>query len=106
MAKQAIDAIRAAEAEAQRIMDGIPLRTKALLDEAERRSRALCAKAEEEATAETEAQLGQLRQRAAMLLERSAGEAEAEADRVREEARRHMSEAVKLIVWGIMAKCQ
>lgn len=106
MAKQAIEQIRAAEAEAQRITDAIPVRVKALLDEAERRSRVLCAKAEEEAAAETEAQLGQLRQRAAMLLERSADEAEAEADRLRDEAHRHMPEAVKLIVWGIMAKCQ
>lgn len=106
MAKQAIDAIRAAEAEAQRITDGIPVRVKALLDEAERRSRVLCARTEEEATAETEAQLGQLRQRAAMLLERSADEAEAEADRLRADARKRMPEAVKLIVWGIMAKCQ
>ena len=106
MAKKAIEQIRAAETEAQRITDAIPIRVKALLDEAERRSRALCARAEEEATAETDEQLRQLRARAEMLLERSAADAEDEAERLRTEARKRMPDAVKLIVWGIMAKCQ
>ena len=106
MAKQAFEQIRAAEAEAQRITDAIPSRVKALLDEAEQTRRALCAQAEAEATSETNEQLRQLRERADMLLARSAAEADAAADGLRADAQRKMPDAVKLIIWGIMAKCQ
>ncbi|MBR7185028.1 MAG: hypothetical protein IKD37_05395 [Clostridia bacterium] len=106
MAKQALEQIRAAEAEAQRIQDAIPTRVKALLDEAERRSRLLCIRAEEEATAETDAQLALLRERADNLLARSTAAAEEEAEQLRKAVRGRMPDAVKLVVWGIMAKCQ
>lgn len=106
MAKQAIEQIRAAEAEAQRITEAIPVRVKAVLDEAERRRKALCTEAEQETEAETGEQLRQLRERAEMLLERSAAEAETEAEAIRKAARQKMPDAVKLIVWGIMAKWQ
>ena len=106
MAKQALEQIRLAEAEAQRITDAIPLRVKALTDEAERRRRAYVAEAEQTAEQETSAQLAQLRERAEMLIARSSAEAENAADALRAEARGNMPEAVKLIVWGIVAKCQ
>ncbi len=106
MAKQALEQIRSVEAEAQRITDAIPIRVKAMLDEAERTRASLVSRAEREAEAETDAQLRQLRERADALVARSAAEAEAAADMLREEARRNMSEAVKLVIWGIVAKCQ
>jgi hypothetical protein len=48
MAKEAIEKIRAAEAEAQRIMEGIPLKVKQVLDEAEQARQTLCQAAENE----------------------------------------------------------
>lgn len=106
MAKQAIEQIRAAETEAQRIKDAIPVRVKAVLDEAERHRKEICVEAEQTAEAETNAQLGQMRERAERLLERSAAEADSEAEAARKAARQKMPDAVKLIVWGIMAKWQ
>ncbi len=106
MAKQALEQIRLAEAEAQRITDAISLRVKAITDEAERRRHAYVSSAEQMAESETRAQLGQLRERAEMLVARSRADADAAADTLRDEARKNMPEAVKLIVWGIVAKCQ
>lgn len=106
MAKEAIEKIRAAEDEAQRILEHIPLKVKQVLDEAERARQTLCEAAEAESVRETEDQLEQMRTRADQLLARSAEEAEAEAEVMRQASEAAMADAVKLVVWGILAKCQ
>ena len=98
MAKEAIEKIRAAEAEAQRILENIPLKVKQVLDEAEEARQTLCNAAEAETTADTEAQLAQMRERADQLLQRSADEAQAEAKEMQKAAESGMSDAVKLVV--------
>ena len=77
-----------------------------MLDEAEQARQTLCQAAENEITAETEAQLAKMRERADELLRRGASEAEAEAAEMRKAAESGLSDAVKLVVWGIVAKCQ
>lgn len=106
MAKQVIDEIRMAEKEAQQISDAIPVRVKAVLDDAERRGQMIRDAAARDAESETGEQLCRLRDRAENLLTRHRAEAEDETDRLREDVRQRMPDAVKMIVWGIMAKCQ
>ena len=106
MAKQAIEQILAAELASKQITDAIPTRVKALMEEAEQRSRAICADAERRALAERDEHLHRLRARAELFMSRSEADAQAEAERLRAGARKTMPEAVKRIIWEMMVKWQ
>ena len=65
-----------------------------------------CARISAEAQAESEATLAEMRRRAALLEQRKQAEATAEAQAMADKARERIPDAVKLIVWEIIERCQ
>jgi hypothetical protein len=67
---------------------------------------AYCTQAGAEAQAEHDAALAEMHRRAALLENKKRAEAQAEAQALAASARERIPEAVKLIVWEIIEKCQ
>jgi vacuolar-type H+-ATPase subunit H len=65
-----------------------------------------CIEAEQEAETEYAAQLEDIRRRALALEIKKRKEAEAEAEEMTARARERIDEAVKMIVWEIVERCQ
>lgn len=106
MTKEAIEAIRHAEEQAEVLCRVAEEKAAEMRAQITREGNAHCNKAAEEAKAEYESELSVVRARTARLSAKKKKEAEAEAEALTRAAREHMEEAVKLIVWGIIEKCQ
>ncbi len=106
MTKEAIEAIRHAEEQAEVLCRVAEEKAAEMRAQIAQEGAAHCNKAEEEARAEYESELSVVRARTARLSAKKKKEAEAEAEALTEAAKEHMEEAVKLIVWGIIEKCQ
>lgn len=65
-----------------------------------------CAQVRAEAQAECDATLAEMRRRATLLENKKRAEAQAEAQAMAAKARERIPEAVKIIVWEIIEKCQ
>ena len=72
----------------------------------ERKGSAHKAEAERAARAENEERLAAIRQKTAQIMEKKRAEAEAEAKELIADAETRLPEAIRLIVWGIVEKCQ
>ena len=106
MTKEAIDAIRQAEEQAEvlcRVAEERAAEMRARIDE---EGQAHCDKAAEEATLELTSELGEIEARSQRLAAKMKKDAEAEAAALIKRAGAHMDEAVRLIVWGIIEQCQ
>ena len=58
------------------------------------------------ARAENEERLAAIRQKTAQIMEKKRAEAEVEAKELIADAETRLPEAIRLIVWGIVEKCQ
>ena len=65
-----------------------------------------CAQVKAEAEAEREATLAEMRRRATLLENKKRAEAQAEAAAIAAKAAERIPEAVKIIVWEIIERCQ
>jgi len=106
LSKEAIMRIREIEAQAQAIREEAEAKAKAQIEENEK----VCeAEAERAINATDEAlkvKLNAVKQRAEALIEQSRKEAAEDVLTMETEARGHMREAVKLIVWEMFDSCQ
>ncbi len=106
MSKEAIMKIREAEAEASRIRAEAEEEARAKIEQNAKD----CAAHAEEAIATTDAslkvKLSSVRERADALIEQSRKEALGDLETMEAEARSHMREAVKIIVWEMYDSCQ
>lgn len=106
MSKEAIMQIREIEAQAQAIREEAEATAKAQLEENEK----ACAEEAERAINATDealkVKLSSVKQRAEALIEQSRKEAAEDVSALEAEARSHMREAVKLIVWEMFDSCQ
>ncbi len=106
MTKEAIRAIRQAEEQAEVLCRVAEEKAAEMRAQIEREGKSHCDKATEEASLEYESELSVVRARTARLVAKKKKESEAEAAALTAAAREHIEEAVKLIVWGIIEKCQ
>ena len=106
MTKEAIRAIKQAEEQAEVLCRVAEEKAAELRAQVEREGIAHCDKATEEASLEYESELAIVRAHTARLSAKKRKESEAEAQALTDAARPHMQDAVKLIVWGIIEKCQ
>ena len=106
MTKEAIRAIKQAEEQAEVLCRVAEEKAAEMRAQIEREGTAHCDKATEEASSEYESEIAVIRARTAKLAAKKKKESEAEAEALTAAAREHMEEAVKLIVWGIIEKCQ
>ncbi len=106
MSKQALLHIREAEAEATAIREAAEQKARLLVEQNEKQ----CAEQAENAINATDAslkvKLTSVRQRADALIEQSRREASEDVVAMETEARDHMRDAVKLIVWEMFDSCQ
>lgn len=106
MSKQALLRIREAEAEATAIREAAEQKARLLVEQNEKQ----CAEEAEKAINATDdslkLKLASVRQRADSLIEQSRREASEDIVTMETEARAHMREAVKLIVWEMFDSCQ
>ncbi|MBQ3064220.1 MAG: hypothetical protein IJC99_05410 [Clostridia bacterium] len=106
MTKDAIRAIKQAEEQAEVLCRVAEEKAAEMRAQIEREGTAHCDKATEEAKAEYDSELALVRARTQRLVAKKKKEAEAEAEALTATAQEHMEEAVKLIVWGIVERCQ
>ena len=106
MTKEAIIAIKGAEEQAEVLCRVAEEKAAEMRAQIEREGTAHCDKATEEASLEYESEMAIVRAHAQRIAAKKKKEHEAEAEALTAAAREHMEEAVKLIVWGIIEKCQ
>lgn len=106
MSKEAIMRIREAEAEAASMLEAARQEANTRVEQNEKR----CAAAAEKAIGATDealkVKLASVRARVDALIEQSRSEAAEDVVTMETEARAHMREAVKLIVWEMFDSCQ
>ncbi len=106
MTKDAIAAIRSAEEQAEVLCRVAGERAAEMRSKIEQEGAAHCERTEAELKAEYAEELAAVSARTEALIARKLTEAQAEAQALAALARTHMDEAVKLIIWGIVEKCQ
>lgn len=106
MTKEAIEAIRSAEEQAEVLCRVAAERAAEMCHKIEKEGTAHCETTEAELVAEYAKELETVKARAQNLIAKRLTEAEAEAEALAVRAHTHMERAVRLIVWGIVEKCQ
>lgn len=106
MTQEAIAAIRSAEDQAEVLCRVAAERAAEMRHKIESEGNAHCEATEAELSAEYAEELKDISARAEELIARKLTEAEQEAEELAARARERMEEAVRLIVWGIVEKCQ
>ncbi|MBO5354997.1 MAG: hypothetical protein J6B09_02920 [Clostridia bacterium] len=106
MSKEAILHIREAEDQAAVLCRVAEEKAAELRERVKAQGQAHCAAVRENTEAEYAAVLADMRRRALALEEKKRLEALEEADALKEAARERIDEAIRLIVWEIVEKCQ
>ena len=106
MSKETIQKITQAEQEAREILEAANQRARALYGETEQKSNEDREQLEKETEQRLRAMLEDMQKRSEEILSRSRESAQKEAEQMNKLAEKHMEEAVKAIVWGIMEQCQ
>lgn len=106
MSKEAILRIQEVEAEAVAVREKAEQEARTRIEENEK----LCAEAAEKAVSATDdalkVKLADVKKKADALIEQSRHEAAEDVAAMEAEARNHMREAVKIIVWEMFDSCQ
>ncbi|MBR6728415.1 MAG: hypothetical protein IKM08_09510 [Clostridia bacterium] len=106
MSKDAIQRIREAEDQAAVLCRVAGERAADMRRRIHAQGEAHCAEVERDTEAEYAARLEEVRQRALALEEKKCAEAEAEAAAIEAAAREKIEEAINIIVWEIVERCQ
>ena len=106
MTQEAIVAIRQAEEQAEVLCRVAEEKAAEMKNKIRQEGEAHCKSVEEETAAEYAEELEDITARAKRLTAKKLQDAEGEAEQLAEKARAHIDEAVKLIIWGIVEKCQ
>ena len=106
MSKQALLRVREAEAEAAAIREEAEQKARLLVEQNEKQCAEEAEKAINAADDSLKEKLASVRERADALIEQSRNEAAEDIVTMETEARAHMREAVKLIVWEMFDSCQ
>ena len=106
MAQDAIAQITQAEEQAEILCRVSTERAVEMRAEAKKQGEAHLAEVQRSATEEYTRKLTEMRENAEALLKKKRAEAEEQAKAMAATAEERMAEAVKMIVWGIVEKCQ
>ena len=106
MPKNAIKQIREAEDQAAILCRVAEEKAAEMRERVRTEGEAHCAEVAQEAEAQREAELNELRRRAVALEAKKRAEAEREAEELEARARERIGDAVKIIVWEIVERCQ
>lgn len=106
MSNNAIERIREAEEQAATLCRVAGERAAEMRRRIHAQGEAHCAEVERETEAEYAIRLEEVRQRALALEEKKCAEAEAEAAKIEAAARERLEEAINIIVWEIVERCQ
>ena len=106
MTQEAIAAIRQAEEQAEVLCRVAEEKATEMKNKIRQEGEAHCKSVEKETAAEYAEELEDITARAKRLTAKKLQDAEDEAEQLAESARAHIDEAVKLIIWGIVEKCQ
>ncbi len=106
MTQEAIAAIRQAEEQAEVLCRVAKEKANEMKNKIKQEGEAHCQSVEKELAAEYAEELSDVTARAKRLTAKKLQDAEDEAGALAERARAHIDEAVKLIIWGIVEKCQ
>lgn len=106
MSKEAILHIREAEDQAAVLCRVAEEKATELREHVKAQGEAHCAAVREDTEAEYATVLADMRRRASALEEKKRLEAQQEADALKVAAREKIDEAIKIIVWEIVEKCQ
>jgi vacuolar-type H+-ATPase subunit H len=106
LSKEIIVKIKEAEAQAQEIRSSAEDEAKARIRRAQTEGRALCDKTEARVSAANREKLKVAEERAEEVLNKTLGESEDEAQKMREEAEFNMREAIRAIIAGVKEQCQ
>ena len=106
MSKEAIQRILEAEDQAAVLCRVAGERASEMRRRIHAQGEAHCAEVEQETEIEYAARLDEVRQRALSLEEKKCAEAEAEAAAIEATAKERMAEAIHMIVWEIIERCQ
>ena len=106
MSKETMERIREAEAEADRRIAAAEAEAARMRAAADAAGRERCAKAENAAGDALAAALNAAQQQADRLTEQALAAAKAEAETVRKNAEGRLSEAEKIVIGGLEAKCR
>ena len=106
MTNRAVEAIRQAEEQAAVLCRVAGEKAAEMRAQIEREGKAYCETVERETEEAYARELEEIRARARALTHKKECEAEAEAKALRRAALEKKDEAVKLIIWGIVEKCQ
>lgn len=106
MSKEAIRQIREAEEQAAVLCRVAEDRANEMRQRIQAQGESHCADVERETEAEYTVELADIQRRAQALEEKKRAEAQAEAARLEAAAREKLEEAINIIVWEIVEKCQ
>ncbi|MBQ8357825.1 MAG: hypothetical protein IJX39_08490 [Clostridia bacterium] len=106
MSKDAIRQIRETEDQAAVLCRVAEEKAAEMREQVRQKGEEHCALVRESTEAEYAAELTEMRRRATALEAKKRAEAEAEAKVLKAAAREKINEAVKIIVWEIVEKCQ
>ncbi len=106
MSQDAIGRIMAAEEQAEVLCRVARERAEEMRAEMTRQGEHHLGDVERTTAAEYDKKIEEIRANAQALQEEKRKQAQEEAQRIKQAAEEHMEEAVKMIVWGIVEKCQ
>ena len=106
MSKEAIEKIREAEIKAAAIRAEAEQEARRRVEQAEKDGAAEAARIADAASAEWKQRLEDVRRKTDTLVEQSREAASADIDEMEAEAKKHIHEATKLIVWEMFDACQ
>lgn len=106
MSREAILHIREAEEQAATLCRVAEERAAEMRERVRAQGEAHCAAVRASTEAEYAAELADIRRRALALEDKKREQAEQEAQQMKDAAREKMDEAIKMIVWEIVEKCQ
>ena len=106
MSKEAILRIREAEDQAAVLCRVAEEKAVEMRERVRAQGEAHCTAVREDTEAEYAAELAEMRRRALALEDKKRAEAQEEAQALKAAARERMDEAIKIIVWEIVERCQ
>lgn len=106
MSKEAVLQVKQAEAQAQLIIDNAYDTSKSMISQAEARAEKSCEDFEEAIRAEYKASIEDVRREVQEIVDKNRADDQRKYNVKEQFAKRHINEAVKIILQGVMSECQ
>lgn len=106
MSKEAVLKIKEAEQRAQSIIENAQAESRKAIIDAEQRAQRDCDEFERSVKAEYRASVDEVRREVQEIIDKSLAECDRKCGEKENAASEHMSEAIKVIISGVMSECQ